>query len=107
MLGRGLMTNPALARELHGGAPLTAEELREYTEALYAAYRRYYDKGEPAVGRVKEQWFYISRHFADAARPLRRIQKADTPPEYEGAVAAFWRKCTFVAAENGFEEGHI
>jgi tRNA-dihydrouridine synthase len=107
MLGRGLMANPALARELRGGAPLTAAELRDYTEELYAAYRRYYEKGEPAVGRMKEQWFYISRHFADAARPLRRIQKADTPPEYEGAVAAFWRDCTFVAAENGFGEGHL
>lgn len=107
MLGRGLMADPALARQLRGGAPLTAEELRHYTEELYAAYRRYYDKGEPAVGRMKEQWFYISRHFADAARPLRRIQKADTPPEYEGAVAAFWRDCTFVPTENGFGEGSI
>ena len=38
--GRGLVTNPALARELAGGPPLQLEDITGFHRRLWAAYAR-------------------------------------------------------------------
>ena len=51
MLGRGILTNPALARELCGGAALTASELARFHDELYGAYKE--EIGGNAVFQVR------------------------------------------------------
>lgn len=103
MLGRGLTGDPALVRQLKGGAPLNEAELRGYIEELYAAYRTYYPDQRAAIGRMKEHWLHLKKHFADSDRFYRRICKADSAPEYEAAAAVLWRDCAFMPLENGWE----
>ena len=72
MLGRGVLGNPALPRVLSGGAPLAADELRRFHDALFAAYAD--EMGGNAVMRMKEWWLYASCAFADEKSVRRRVR---------------------------------
>ena len=84
MIGRGILTNPALARMIEGGEKASREELQRFHDNLYQAYSDV--MGGNAVFRMKEWWFYAKHSFTDPAfitRAIRKIKRAD---EYE-AVA--------------------
>lgn len=75
MLGRGLIANPALAQELHGGECLTHDMLRRFHDRLYQAYMERYPKNV-VLGRMREAMKYISCCFEDAAKPCKALRKA-------------------------------
>lgn len=84
MLGRGLVCNPALAREACGGAPLNILEFRAFHDALYEAYRC--DRPlEQAHSRMRELMIYMSCCFRDAEKAAKGIRKSN-PRNYEDAV---------------------
>lgn len=89
MLGRGILANPALARMIRGGAPVTATELRRFHDHLYGAYLE--EMGGNAVFRMKEWWFYAQFAFADSLAVHRMVRKARKPREYEAAVERVFR----------------
>lgn len=95
MAGRGLVYNPALGRQLRGGEPLTPEELRAFHDQLVEAYRQVLSGDRPVLGKMKELWFYWSRHFLQPEGPLKRIRKAKTLLEYRDGVNALFRDCPF------------
>lgn len=84
MLGRGILTNPALARELRGGAPATTAELKRFHDQLFAAY--YDEMGGNAVFRMKEWWSYAQFFFAHPQAVHRAVRKARTVEAYQAAV---------------------
>lgn len=84
MLGRGLVTNPALARELRGGARLTLSELRVFHDRLNGAYLD--EMGGNAVFRMKEWWGYAKDSFADPMAVHRAVRKVRRTGEYKAAV---------------------
>ena len=43
MIGRGAIRNPALFREIKGGAPLNTKELLEFSKALAQSYNDHLD----------------------------------------------------------------
>ena len=86
MLGRGLITNPAVARELNGGAALTPGALRSFHDRLYSAYAAQLPKNA-VLGRMHEIMQYIACGFEDCAKALKAIRKATTPAAYEDAAA--------------------
>ena len=85
MLGRGILANPALARELAGGPPVSPDELRRFHDELYRAYRE--DIGKDAIYRMKEWWFYARCCFADPDAVHRAVREVRSVEEYEAAVA--------------------
>ncbi len=86
MLGRGAAADPALFRELRGGAPLEKEELRDFL-ARYAAVLESTGIGEHyTLGRLKELWFYVGALFPNDGHGLKRMRKAQTLPDYRAAV---------------------
>lgn len=85
MAGRGLLANPALARELNGGAGLTIAELREFHDRLYEEYRRCFT-AEQAHCRIRVVMKYVSCSFDDAAKARKALCKSN-PYTYEAAVA--------------------
>ena len=91
----GLVYNPALGRQLQGGEPLTPEELRAFHDQLVEAYRQVLSGDRPVLGKMKELWFYWSRHFLQPEGPLKRIRKAKTLLEYRDGVNALFRDCPF------------
>ena len=85
MIGRGLIANPALGRQLHGGQMATHAELRRYHDALLDAYSREYP-ADAAHSRMREHMKYLSCCFADSGKALKAIRKS-TPRNYPEAAA--------------------
>ena len=92
MLGRGMVTNPALIREITGGAPLDKETLRAFSDRLLHDYALRFSGERSVLFKAKEMWFYQSMLFPDSARYLHRIQKAGTLSECLSVVAALLRE---------------
>ncbi len=91
--GAGVQPRPGPA--LQGGEPLTPEELRAFHDQLVEAYRQVLSGDRPVLGKMKELWFYWSRHFLQPEGPLKRIRKAKTLLEYRDGVNALFRDCPF------------
>ena len=89
MLGRGLIANPALAREYAGGAPLEKDELRAFTDDLLRAYLAEYP-ANVALGRMREVMKHIVCCFEQPEKPRKAIRKAAKLAAYEDAVAALF-----------------
>lgn len=84
MIGRGILTNPALVRMLRGGAAATLDELERFHDQLFSAYQE--EIGGNAVFRMKEWWFYAKFAFANPLAVHRVVRKARTVDEYQRAV---------------------
>lgn len=89
MLGRGLLTNPALARMLAGGPAATTAELERFHDRLFGAYLA--EMGGNAVFRMKEWWFYARFSFDDPLSVHRAVRKARKVDEYRSAAARVFR----------------
>ena len=95
MLGRGLIADPALARELCGGAPLQKEELRRFHDAVFQSLKASLPGQAPLMGKMKELWFYMGRNFSGADRFLKEIKKAKNEIQYQSAVRTLFANCSF------------
>ena len=97
MLGRGLVADPSLARQLAGGPPLGRDELRAFHDRLLADYRRVLSGDRPVLGKLKELWDYLGCHFPESDRARKALRKARTLADYERAVDALFREGPFVS----------
>ncbi len=88
MLGRGILSNPALLRQLLGGPALSASELEEFLGRLADEYGHVLSGERDVLFKMKELWFYLIRLFPDSSRQLKQIRKAQRLTEYEAAVAS-------------------
>lgn len=86
MLGRGMLTNPALARSYAGGPALTLEELRAFHDRLLDRYSAVYPE-RATLGRMREVGKNIILGFVDAKKPRKLIHKADSLAAYQDAIA--------------------
>lgn len=91
MLGRGLVANPALVRELKGGPALNKQELQVFHDRLVEGYRETLSGDRPVLGKMKELWFYLSTLFQEPEKPLKAMRKAKTLSDYTFAVDALFR----------------
>ncbi|MGM9662857.1 MAG: tRNA dihydrouridine synthase [Oscillospiraceae bacterium] len=92
MLGRGLIANPALARQLAGGAPLTKGELYDYHESLLTGFLALGWNDHSVISHMKEYWFYLCCLFPDSAKYRKRIGKAQDMTGYRMAVEGLFRE---------------
>ncbi len=86
MLGRGLVTNPALARVLRGGPQLQAEELRSFHDSLFAAYDSRYSRSV-VLGKMREISKYFVCCFDHAEKAYRILRKAASYPVYQDGIS--------------------
>lgn len=86
MLGRGVVANPGLLREIQTGQPITAEELKEYHDRLYAGYREALNSEKDALFKMKEVWFYLGKMFPEAEKALKKVRKVNRPEDYQEAA---------------------
>ena len=93
MLGRGVIANPGLVREIRTGEKITKEELHLYHDKLYEGYLAdLADLGaeKDVLYKMKEMWFYLGTSFVNSEKALKQIQKAKQPAEYKTAVKELW-----------------
>lgn len=92
MIGRGLVTNPALVRELQGGEKLNRSELKAFSDELYDAYREEFEE-KGLIFRMKELWGYLGASFDNCERYLKGIRKAQTPADLRAAITNLFGAC--------------
>lgn len=85
MLGRGLITNPALARETGGGAGITRDELRDFHDRLFDAYSEKWPSNA-VQGRMHEIMHYMCYCFENPKKPRKAIRKSSSAKAYLEAV---------------------
>ena len=93
MIGRGLVSNPALGREVMGGAPLSREDLVSFHDRLLAAYLEAWPKNA-VIGHMHEIMKHVAAQFSDTQKPVKALRKATTLEAYEDAARRLL-DCTF------------
>ena len=83
MIGRGLLRNPALVREIRGGERLQMHELASFHRQLFEAYRDVLPGPKPVLARMKELWWYMSMLFEDREYVLKKVRRAKTLTDME------------------------
>lgn len=91
MLGRGLIANPALIRQLQGGPAMTREEFQHYHDMLFEASVERLGNARSTLFRMKELWGYMIAMFDDREKHHRLLKKATTLQEYQSAVLRIFR----------------
>ncbi len=86
MVGRALMSDPALFRKAKGGSAASREEIIEFSRALFESYARAFDSQKNAMMRMKEYWFFQHNLFDGAEKIVKSIYKAKTIEDYEKTV---------------------
>ncbi len=92
MIGRGMVANPGMIRELKEGRAATEKEFMQFHEELYRSAQRDIHYERAVLLHLKEFWYYFSCSFEDCAKGLKRIQKANDYASYESAAASFFRE---------------
>lgn len=98
MIGRGLVQNPALAREIATGEKLSISEVKLFVSELSKAYREEIPGEEQIMHKMKEMWFYLGGMFkcsdgADAEQFIHKIRVAKNLSEYRNAERELYRNC--------------
>ncbi|MGN0158278.1 MAG: tRNA dihydrouridine synthase [Brotaphodocola sp.] len=100
MMGRGLLTNPALPAMVDDGAMAVLEKskLRSFHDTLLSEYSRVLSGDRNVLFKMKELWFYMGNAFKESKKHVKKIRKAEKMRDYEAAVAAIFEECEI--AEN-------
>ncbi len=93
MLGRGLLTNPALPRILRGGESATIEEMKLFHELLYKGYREEIKEERNVLFKLKALWVFMGSFFMDNEAAMKDIRKSQSYMEYEIAVRNMMKCC--------------
>lgn len=93
MFGRGLIADPSLLRQLRGGKRASREELTQFHERLYEAYRERLSGEAPVVHRMREFWNYYALSFEGTDDYLKKIRKAKSCAEYHRTAMMLLQSC--------------
>lgn len=93
MLGRGVIANPGLIRQLKTGIPTDKKILRAFHDDLMNAYREVLSGDKNVIFRMKEIWIYMIHLFADHEKYAKKIRKSQNLLEYTAAVNALFADC--------------
>lgn len=87
MIGRGLITDPALSGKLCGAGHKTdPDRFRRFHDALYHEYQKVLSPDINVLYKMKELWAYWRYLFEDRDRDIKRLLKAKKYKEYEDIV---------------------
>ena len=97
MLGRGLLANPALVREIKGGQVLTEKEMKDYIQAIEESFFEEMKIERNLLAKLKECWNYFSKNYPDSIKGLKELKKAKTLGEYRSAKYRIYSEGAFFA----------
>ncbi len=90
MLGRGVIANPGLIRQIKTGQPTDKKTLRAFHDEVLQGYREVFGEDKNALFRMKEMWIYMIHLFSEHERYAKKIRKAQSLAEYGCAVDALF-----------------
>lgn len=86
MMGRGLLTNPGLTRQLETGVRMDKSQLRAFHDRLYADYQGPLFGAHNVLHKMKELWYYMLPLFEDHEKIGKKIKKVSKLTDYEALV---------------------
>ncbi|MBQ4109382.1 MAG: tRNA-dihydrouridine synthase family protein [Clostridia bacterium] len=86
MIGRGAIANPAIFREIKGGAPLTTSELIEFSDILIENYTKVLVSEHYVLNKIKEIWLLMMLNFPEEKKILKAVKKASKVMDIVTAV---------------------
>lgn len=87
MIGRGAIKNPAIFREIKGGAPLKTEELVAFSRLLEEKYMSLYSSEVNTLHKLKEVWVYALLNFPEEKKLAKAVKKANKLTELNAAIS--------------------
>lgn len=94
MIGRGILKNPFLIRQLKNPAiKKDADTLRAFHDEIFEGYASWMSGETPTLFKMKDLWTYLSQSFESPQKPLKKIRKASTYAEYHAAVNSLFHEC--------------
>lgn len=92
MIGRGLVGNPALVREIRGGDSLTAEELKLFHDSILESFMEAFQGDEyVSIRHMLELWSFMKENFPDSDRLIHKLYKTKRLSEYRAAADRVFR----------------
>lgn len=85
MIGRGLLTNPALARQIRTGCGITKPELFTFIKKVQHEYQENMPDN-PVLLKMKELWSYIRALCPETDTAWKKIKKCRNLSEYENEI---------------------
>ncbi|MGM9630609.1 tRNA dihydrouridine synthase [Butyricicoccus sp.] len=86
MLGRGLLSNPGLAAQAEGHAPIEKKRLYDFHNTLLERYQEVLSGQRNVLFKMKELWVYLGFLFENHEKYAKKIRKAQTLAAYRKAV---------------------
>ncbi len=86
MIGRGAIANPAIFREIKGGAKLENKELAEFTCLLADRYIKVLKSEVFTLRKLKEIWVYILWNFPDDKKFSKAIMKTNSLDDFKQII---------------------
>ena len=92
MLGRGILANPALMKEIKEDSDIEKSTIEAFHEEVLNAYLDLYPQDIGALFKMKELWSYMIYIFSNNKDYISRIRKSNTLSEYKEAVASLFEE---------------
>lgn len=92
MIGRGLLRNPGLVRQIKYGEYLTKEQLAQMHWKIYESYCGYVSGEKNVLFKMKDFWSNPVKIFTNYEKYAKKIRKAQKLKDYEKAVDALLRE---------------
>lgn len=86
MIGRGLIANPALIREIKTGEKISKVELKTFLHHVQKEYENVMSGEVNVLYKMKEIWLYMIHMFEDSEKYGKKIKKSNHLSEYEQVV---------------------
>ncbi len=94
MMGRGVLINPLLAREIEGLAPTWGERLESY-KLLHKTLMNNLLEADVEQNRfmnsIKGYWFYHSQYYTEGRKINKEISKTKNLTDYNALVSKVWK----------------
>ena len=95
MAGRGVLSNPALLRQIKGGSALERQELRDFHDRYLALSLSSGLSEHFALQRMKEHWSYWRCMFPGENKLIKPIYKSRYLSDYRSAVDVLFAQSRF------------
>lgn len=86
MLGRGLLKNPGLTREIRRQISLDKKTLKMFHDHLYHGYCRVLSGDRTILFKMKELWGFLAPAFTNYEKYAKKIKKSEKLWVYENVV---------------------
>ena len=83
MIGRGILKNPGLIREITTGVVATNEEIERFLENLLEEYSRIFSGERPVLFKMKEIWSYLRVRYPECDKEIKKLIKCKSLAEYK------------------------